>query len=566
MVSRVRVLLMLGLFMVAGAANSQEATNQEKPSPEQIYQQVDILWIVRRGQLDSEQVTQIIPLVESVSAARHKLLTEADDLWQEHQDTIEQVLQRWIGGGPGPVAGLSSVQPVVAHFRRQDADVQTSIVRAIEQILALLSADQARLVETRQERQQRQQLRAELGQVDNLPEYIVQQLAAQRELMPDEYELVRAIEARRLAAVIIDPRAPAYDRAAGAVLRLTDTVYNWPQQQYNAQYPALAEQVARFLNLPTPTEAPPISYDELVSFVSSGYAADLLRQMSAEAQTGVERVESPARGLADHPLSVAVAKSDLLSVLNDLQLVPQQIQALLPLANRAGQATAKSEQLMAAKYAELEATFQQAYQTLIVSSEVPPEVESGLADVRETRKEARHQQRVEIAAILRQVQTILAPQQNALIDWLPPAEVIQADPQEKIARQRRIAAEMARAVGFLERLRYRDPLAYIQTRIGDVEEYLSNYVARQSPRFPELRSFIIDLLDRMKMVEEPDWRGAAPQLAAQLLDGLGVLADISGRGATGRPLSWEDLYQVFTSPYTPELLQKMLKARSQQTY
>lgn len=563
----VRLVLGVGLVIfIASAAYSQQAAEQPELSAEPLYEQVNVLWIARTVPLSGEQISEIIPKVQAIGEARQQLLSEADTYWQAHQDAIEQVLQRWIAGTPPPTESLARAEGAGAKFRQGKAQLEALIATSVEQILWALRPDQRHLVESWDQQQQRQQLSAELGGVDSLAEYIVQQLETQRELMPDEYGLVRVVEGRRLAAMIVDPRAPAYGELVRTILQLTDTVYNWPQPQYNAEYPALAEQVARLLNLPAPTAARRISYDELVSFVSSPYTGDLLQQISPEAQGESATVARPVRSLADHPLQVAVEKSDLLAVLNDLQLWPQQLQRLLPLAQQAAQATQKAEKMVGDKYTELEATFQQAYQTLLVSSEVPPELESGLAALRQTREEARHQQQVDIASILRQVQRILVPEQNALIDWQPPAAVIAVSPQEKAAQQRQIAAEMARTIQFMERQRYIAPEDYAAIWPQEAEQYLSKYVDPASPRFPECRRLVDSLLDVIEGVRDDEWAHTAPHLAARLLEDIGVIPMPGRRQPSARPLNWEVVYEVFANPATPDLLQKMLQLRSVATW
>ena len=241
----------------------------------------------------------------------------------------------------------------------------------------------------------------------------------------------------------------------------------------------------------------------------------------------------------------------------------QQLAQLEPLAEQGFAAAQKAEKTVQDKYEKLKPTLAQAQQLLVASFEVPPETASAVADLRQAKEEASHQQRTAIAAILQRVRSVLGPRQRALIDWQRPADLISTDSERRLARLRRLAAEMRRAIEFLERLRYRDPFNYIQTRMGEVEAYLSTYVPRQSPRFPELHTFVIQMLDRMKMVEEPDWPGAAPELAAELLLGVGAVPSAPGPGPPDRPLGWEDLYEVFSSPHTAELVKQMLQMRTQ---
>ena len=550
------------VFTVAGAHCQQELAEQEEPSAEQLYEQVSILWIARTLQLSGTQIGHIIPRVQTINQQQQQLLSEADNLWPQYQQAIEQVLASWIAGITPLPASLASAQQAAANFRSQQAHLDMLIAASVQQILSELRPDQRGLVERLPEQQQRHQLMAQLAGAESLAAYIAQHLDTQRELMPDEYELVRLFEAQRLATRIVNPRAPDYEPLVGRILQLTDTVYNWSQPQYNAQYPTLVDQVSQFLNL-APVATRPISYDQLVAFVASPYTAALLQQVSSAVTEASAAGPTGLRSLADHPLPAALEKSDILALLNDLRLFPQQLAHLLPLTEQAAQVCDQAQKTVQYRYEELKPTGQQAYQLLIAGGEVPPELANAMEAVRRTQQDAHRQQRVALASVLRQLESLLVPEQNAVINWQPPADVLQADPAQRAAQQRQLAAEMIEAIRFLERMRYRDPLVYIQTRIGEVEGYLRHYVDPQSPDFSPLRSFIIDLLDRMKMVEEPDWPRVRVRLAAELLEAVGALPGRGGPQPTDQPLRWEDLYQVFTSPHTAELVGKMLAARTQ---
>jgi len=559
--TRTRLLLTV-VFLLSGLAPMGLANPSAELSPDQLYEQVRILQIARTIQFTSEQTNQLMPTIDAVHDQRQQLLSTADALWTQHQPAIEKVLDHWIAGTQPPADSLSAAHQAAATLGEKEADLQQRIAAAAEQILNMLAPSQRSRVESLQEQQQRQQMVAELDGAESLAEYIARHLDAQRQLMPDEYELVRLIDAQRLAAKIIAPGRPDYQQAVQAVLTLTDTVYDWSQQEYNAQRPGLADQVAQFLNLPPASAAPPVSYEDLLLLVSSPYTPALLRQIAPAVSASTETSQESPPQLAGHPFHLAQEKSDILALLNYLQLTPNQLPPLIPLAQQAAAAVTTADQTVQTKVEGLQSTLTQARQLLITTGTLPPELTQLLTQLRLTHQEAEHQKRAQIVGVLDQVENVLLPGQNRLIDWRLPPDLAVTDPQQQAAQQRQLAAQMSRALRFLEQLRYRDPFIYLQVRMTEVEQFLSNYVNPNSPQFAERRSFVIDLLDRMKMVEEPKWPQAGPHFAAELLEGVGAFQPAGRPGRTARPLSWEDLYEAFSSLHTPELLQQMLRART----
>ena len=551
----------LGLLLLAASGYCEEQAEADAISAEQVYEQAHILWLARYVQLTAEQISQLAPLVQAVNDKQQQLLSGADTLWQQ-QDRLQEVLGSWIAGQRPPAGSLSTSQQVAATWRGQRGELEMLIAGTIARSLAALRPDQRALVESREQHEQRRWLRQQLEGSESPAEYIAQQLGAERELTPDEYQLVRVPAAQQLAAKIADPRTPAFGQLQQAILQLSDTVYAWPPEYYSAQAATLALQVAQFLNLP-PTAAPPISYDELVASVSSPLAADSLEQIAAATRQASQEGRPPARKLADHPLQVIFDRADIVALFNDLQVLPPQLAQVLSLAERAQQVAQTAHNTVQSKIEQLQPTLQQARQLLTTSATVPPEVASAVGEIQETQQQARQQQRRAIAPILLQARSLLAPAQNALIDWQPPADVTVIDARWRMARLRLLVAEMRHAGQFLERFRYCDHFVYLQTRAMEAEAYLSNYVDPQSPAFPEGHDFVMGVLDRMKMTQEADWPAAAPELAAELVMGVGAFPALGYPEPTGRPFNWERLYEVFSSPHTAEVLQQMLQARSQ---
>ena len=560
--TRTRLLLTI-VFLLSGLAPTGLANPSEELSPDQLYEQVRILQIARTIQFTSEQTNQLMPTIDAVQDQRQQLVSAADALWTEHQQAIEEVLDHWIAGTHPPADSLSPAYDAVTTLANGEAELQQRIAAAAEQILAMLPPAQRFWVESLQQQQQRQQIAAELDGAESLAEYIVLHLDAQRQLMPDEYGLVRLINAQRLAARIIPPGRPDYQQAVQAVLNLTDTVYDWSAQQYNAQHPGLADQVTQFLNLLPASAARPVSYEDLLLFVSSPHTPGLLRQITPTVSPSTETSQESPPPLAGHPFQLAQEKSDILFMLNYLGLTSNQVSGLIPLAQQAAAAVTTADQTVHNKLSELQSTLTQARQLLITTGALPPELTQLLTQLRLTHQEAEHQKRAQIADVLDQVENVLLRGQNRLIDWRLPPDLAATDPQQQAAQQRRLAGQMTRALRFLEQLRYRDPFIYLQMRMTEVEQFLRNYINPNSPQFAERRSFVINLLDRMKMVEEPDWAQAGPQLAAELLEGVGAFRPTRRSTRTARPLSWEDLYEAFSSLHTPELLQQMLHKRTQ---
>jgi len=150
----------------------------------------------------------------------------------------------------------------------------------------------------------------------SLAEYIAGVINTQRDLMPDEYELIRIPEAQRVAAKIVPPNSPQFRQVVEQVLQLTDSVHGQSQAQYIQQYPALVEQIAQYLQLPAPSAQPPISYQQLLDFLASPYTLPLLQRAAAVAT--IEPIPTDSRPIEDCLVGQAEEVSNIADLLDYL--------------------------------------------------------------------------------------------------------------------------------------------------------------------------------------------------------------------------------------------------------
>ena len=91
-----------------------------------------------------------------------------------------------------------------------------------------------------------------------------------RDLMEDEYRLLRAAEARRMAENILGPDAGDLDQLAGAVLAIMDQVMSWSAQRFGEQRESLPAQISESLGIrEQQPSAGMVKYEEFIALVRS---------------------------------------------------------------------------------------------------------------------------------------------------------------------------------------------------------------------------------------------------------------------------------------------------------
>ncbi len=257
MFKRTIMLLIAFLVMLPLVTAGADATaNTPEFTPEQLYEQVTVLQMASILQLTSEQITQLTPLLKGIGEKRTALLSGADEAWSQYGEAIQQVISAQIGGQQASPEVRQSAYVGLTNFGNQRDTFYRSLESSAAQFGSYLTAQQRQLIAPPGSAQNQAQKAVALEGASSLSEYIAGVINTQRDLMPDEYALIRIPEAQRLAAKIVPPNSPQFQQIASQVLQLTDSIYGQSPAQYIQQYPTLVEQVAQYLQLPAPSTQP----------------------------------------------------------------------------------------------------------------------------------------------------------------------------------------------------------------------------------------------------------------------------------------------------------------------
>ncbi|MBM3474069.1 MAG: hypothetical protein FJX75_12440 [Armatimonadetes bacterium] len=271
-----------GVGRVAVAQDEAPPTTPpEGPSPSELYRDVTVLGLVNRLELTTAQIEKIVPVVERVAdqaAADEKADAAA-------YETVKPAADRLIAAllaGMAPMDADMALLDQAATERTQREDSRAALAAdAAVQIQRVLTAEQARRIETASRQAQRKAQQAQMGGAETPLEYIVRRLDEQAELMPDEYVRTREDRAVETAQVILGEGAAGVRALAGALLGIMDEVEQWSAQQYAARRPTLAEEIAKELNLPQEPDTSLIKYEDFIAWITSERTAPVLRDLLA---------------------------------------------------------------------------------------------------------------------------------------------------------------------------------------------------------------------------------------------------------------------------------------------
>jgi len=547
----------IAVLLPLTGASAQSTAGAPEFTPQQLYEQVTVLQVASTLQLTSEQITQLIPLLEGISAKGAVVLSSADEVWNQYGQAIQQVISAQIAGQRASPEVGQSASAGVTNFGQQRDAFYRSLESSAAQFGSYLTVQQRQLIAPPQPAESQAHRALALEGAGSLAEYIVSIINTQRELMPDEYELIRIPEAQRIAAKIVPPNSPDFVPVVERVLQLTDSIYGQSQDQYTQEYPILAEQVAQYLQLPPPSAQAPISHQQLLDFLSSPYTIPLLQRMAALALT--ESLPTEPRPIEDCLVSQAAEVMDIAGLLEYLQVSVQQLSAIAPVIQQIDSILQPVRQPTANEGQAFSNTLMQIRDLVLAGGQVPPEWQQFQTNLDQQRQQARQQ----IARELEQIQRTLLPGQNQLVDWRPPMDILAADTERLAWEQTRLLAEMSTVVDVFERLRFRQMQMYQRTRVVELNRLLARYgITEDSPAYPEFRSFGIEILNEMKQTPWENWEKARITLAVQFLHKLGVIGGVSAGPAQQAPLTWQDMFTALTSPQAPLLIQQMITART----
>ncbi|MBM3499659.1 MAG: hypothetical protein FJX74_13445 [Armatimonadetes bacterium] len=290
------VSVMIGLaWLTGGMLVAQEPPTTPVPagpSPSEMYRDVRALRLVSLLELSAAQIRKALPVVQAV-AAQAATDQDADAAaWQAVERSSAKVVAALLAGTTPPGADVALLDQAAAE-RNQREDRRAALVAdAAAQIQRMLTAEQARRIETAALQAQRVARQVRLEGAETPVDYIVRKLDQQAELMPDEYLRTREQRALEMAAALLGDDAPG-SRALGLVLLdIMDQVAGWTAQQYAAQRPTLGEQIAQQLDLPTEPAAGLVRYEDFTAWIMSERTAPALQELLAAQRSALPDEEA----------------------------------------------------------------------------------------------------------------------------------------------------------------------------------------------------------------------------------------------------------------------------------
>ncbi len=273
------------LALLAGVAVAQP----EEETPESqgfgatdeaadVYADALLLMTVRRLQLTEEQMQRLQALHADVAEQRAELARLREEVWQDHHDDIEAVNQAWLTGSRVPSRKKRAADRAINDLRAEESDLRDAEWEAVEDFLRTLSDGQRALVEGPAQARERIAREQRMGGISSVGDFILVELDALRDLMPDEYRVLAEVEARRIATALVGPDAPNLGATTAAVLAILDQVHSWAPPHYQQQRETLPEQIEAALGIPQPAPDQ-VGWDDLLRLMRSDRTPTVLRAL-----------------------------------------------------------------------------------------------------------------------------------------------------------------------------------------------------------------------------------------------------------------------------------------------
>jgi hypothetical protein len=242
-----------------------------------IVAQIGPLRVARKLQLRADQVAQIKPALEQVKAARETQKTAQDEIFARAGESIQRVDQALQAGRKAPQADVTAADRAARESKAAVAATDKAVDDAAQQIYGMLDKDQAKLVETQQQKRARDREAGRAGGA-GLAQNITTYVVAMRKLLPEEYDSLRVAMGLRLAGLLVSPDSQGFNTAVGDTLRVMDTVRGMSDADFaqrEEQLPQAIGQALRLTTAPSVASAA-ISYDQFVDLVAGEQTLEAL--------------------------------------------------------------------------------------------------------------------------------------------------------------------------------------------------------------------------------------------------------------------------------------------------
>ncbi|MFW5867667.1 MAG: Spy/CpxP family protein refolding chaperone [Armatimonadota bacterium] len=256
----------------------------------QLYDEVRVLRVIRTLELSAAQLAELSEINARVVAEREDLEALREDTWEQYEDEIETVLNAWVRGEDEPNRAKRAADRAVNRVNDAEAALQDARWNAAEALYAILSEEQRDRVESPGVAEERAARTARMGGLESVGEYVLAQLDALRDLMPDEFEMLAEAEAQRVATALVGPNAADLAQMRDAVLDVMLDVYEWTPERYQQQRQTLPTQIADALGFAAEDQRAPISWSDLTHVATSDGTAAAVDAI-APADDGEAEVE-----------------------------------------------------------------------------------------------------------------------------------------------------------------------------------------------------------------------------------------------------------------------------------
>jgi len=538
----------------AGGQPLAQAT--EAPTAEGVWRDARLLHVPSRLSLTLEQAQQILPILEQLQSQLQAAQTDREQVWQQDSGTLTAVLDKWIAGQEAEATQMARADQVSTWATRQSRAMRGAVMTAAESIYGLLTEDQQFLIETVEQAEVRQQMQARFDGAPTFADYLANQMQAHRELMPDEYGLLRSLEAARAAQKALDPRDPDYSDFESAILDLFDRVSAMPDLQFETELPDLAENAAEFLGIGGPGVAEQIQRDRFIDWLTDSRTPKYLKLYGTTA-----KALAPDQPRGKGQLLLALDKARLITTVGDLGLDVEQCEQLRMLARSARVDLASSGKVKADLLTNALPSLTQIIPYMLTGQPLTGQWERFLQGLA---AELQKQDALLDGALVprvSEVRQVMFPEQARFVDWrVPPVVRGALDAQARGERMREQAELVLDAMDLLEGMRTIDFMTLLQVRVVRTSEFLEQYMDPRGPEFTQARDEIMALVQEAYGIKQQEWDSVGPSIAAGVLASAGQLSDEQWQ-PSDRPLDWYAIRDMLLAPETEGLLQQIVKAR-----
>ncbi|MFP4249115.1 MAG: hypothetical protein ACLFU7_05615 [Armatimonadota bacterium] len=263
--------------------------------------------------------------------------------------------------------------------------------------------------------------------------------------------------------------------------------------------------------------------------------------------------------IAADEMQDAMARADALNLFRQIDLQRGQARQMIPPLQRIGRLVETHEQQRTQSLNRMESTLRQARQQLIAGAELGDEAESALEEYEERRASSQRDLYRSVDAEMQAIAEMLTPEQNELLDWTAPASIRPEQSMEQRLRVQQVAmGRIQEAERTLDRVKHLDAFNFVTGRGPMLNDYLAGYFQPEGPQFQEAYQMVLDYTDEVRMLREEEWEAQSREIAAAMVEDLGLMPTIDPEQRTGT-VSWRTLYRLVTNPETLAVVRGMAR-------